>query len=57
MALGPVRRGALLLGYAAYAPSTLVRSSEKLAVALRSLPRHVSTSSRVGRIAGSGHHT
>jgi len=57
MALGPVRRGALLLGYAAYAPSTLVSSSEKLAVALRSLPRHVSTSSRVRRIAGSGHHT
>ena len=57
MALGQVRRGALLLGYAAYAPSTLVRSSEKLAVALRSLPRHMSTSSRVGRIAGSSHHT
>ena len=57
MALGPVRRGALLLGYAAYAPSTLMRSSEKLAVALRSLPRHVSTSARVGRIAGSSHHT
>jgi len=57
MTLGPVRRGALLLGYAAYAPSTLVRSSEKLAIALHALPRHRSASSRVGRIAGSSHHT
>jgi len=44
MAHGPVRRGALLLGYAAYAPSTLVRSIEKLAIALQTLPQHKSPS-------------
>ena len=56
MSLGPVSRGALLLGYAAFAPSTLVRSSEALGVALQSTPKRGSTA-RDRHIAGSTHHT
>jgi GntR family transcriptional regulator/MocR family aminotransferase len=57
MTLGPVSRGALLLGYAAFAPSTLVRASEKLGIALQALPGQGSVSSRERRIAHSSHHT
>ena len=56
MSLGAVSRGALLLGYAAFAPSTLVRSSEALGVALHSASKRASTA-RDRHIAGSGHHT
>lgn len=57
MTISPVSRGALLLGYAAFAPSTLVRSSEKLGVALQAMPKHGSSPARGRRIAGSSHHT
>lgn len=57
MTLGPVARGALLLGYAAFAPSTLARSSEKLGVALQSVQEHATSPARDRRIAGSSHHT
>jgi len=57
MTLGPVSRGALLLGYAAFAPSTLVRAGEKLGIALQALPGQGSVSSRERRIAHSSHHT
>lgn len=57
MSLGPVARGALLLGYAAFTPSTLARSSEKLGVALQSLARQGLLAVRDHRIARSSHHT
>ena len=57
MTLGPVSRGALLLGYAAFAPTTLVRASEKLGMALQATPAQGSSSSRDRRIARSSHHT
>src|SRR5690348_7091206 len=43
MTVGPVSRCALLLGYAAFPPPTLIRSSEKLGIALRSMAKHGSS--------------
>lgn len=57
MALGPVSRGALLLGYAAFTPSTLVRLSERLGMVLQSVQKRVGSPTRDRRIAGSNHHT
>ena len=57
MALGAVSRGALLLGYAAFPPPTLIRSSEKLGIALRSMAKHGSSRGRARRIAGPSRHT
>ena len=57
MTLGPVSRGALLLGYAAFAPTTLVRASEKLGMALQATPTQGSSLSRDRRIARLSHHT
>lgn len=57
MTLGPVSRGALLLGYAAFTASSLVRSSERLGVVLGTMLKHGRSTPRGGHIARATHHT
>ncbi|HEX5181410.1 MAG TPA: PLP-dependent aminotransferase family protein [Gemmatimonadaceae bacterium] len=57
MSLGGSARAALLLGYAAFTPATLLRSSERLASVLDGLRRQSPAAGRSPNVAHRIHHT